>query len=54
MRFRLSKEDFMKKIYEAPRAESVLLSGASFLSASGDIGDAVAVDVFESTFGKSF
>jgi hypothetical protein len=44
----------MKKQYEAPIASSVKVDTASFLSTSGDLGDAVAVDVFEGSYGKSF
>ncbi len=43
----------MKKVYESPKTEIIDL-GESFLSGSGEPGDAVAVDIFRSLFGKSF
>ena len=47
------KEFIMKKVYESPKTEIIDL-GASFLSASGEPGDAVVYDIFSSLFGKSF
>ena len=44
----------MKKQYNAPEMETVKVDTASFLEVSGEIGDAVAVDNFESSFGRSF
>lgn len=44
----------MKKSYEAPITEVIDLDTLSFLSASGDIGDAISADVFSSEYGKKF
>ncbi len=44
----------MKKQYAAPCAEVYSVEYASFLSDSGEVGDAVAVDIFGGSFGKSF
>ena len=44
----------MKKLYESPKAEQLLMGSASFLETSGNVGDAVAVDIFEGSYGSSF
>ncbi len=42
----------MRKSYEAPITEIIDLDSLSFLSASGEIGDAVAADLFSSSYGR--
>ncbi len=44
----------MKKLYESPKTEVVICASASFLSTSGEVGDAVAIDTFESDYGANF
>ena len=47
------KEFIMKKVYESPKTEIIDL-GVSFLSGSGELGDAIVSDNFARVFGKSF